>query len=456
MISAIILAAENGSKMNSNITMPCIQILGKPIIKYIVDSLKKANINNIICVVGKNQKDIMKILGENVFYVYQPLPLGTADAVNYAKTFLDKTGSTFIIPCDMPFLDDTLFNDFIDKHKKAAAKLTIGTFKAINPFGYGRVILNRRNEIVGIVEEGLATKKQKQINLVNSGLFLIENDILHKFLLKITYADAKNECHISDIVKVIALSHPINSFPIEDTFKVIEIKDLSAISLLEGTFQQKIISRHIKNGVIFVNHKQITIGSDVIIGNGATILPGTVILGHSNIGRNAVIGPNTEINNSVLGDNVNCSHSVVKNSRIGQFVVIGPFANISMGSIIEQDSRIGNFVEIKKSHIGKNTKASHLTYIGDTSCGENVNFGCGTITANYDGKNKYHTDIGSNVFIGCNSNLIAPIKIASNTFIACASTVTNDLKEGDFAISRNPQITKSNYTGKYDFFKSKE
>ena len=230
---------------------------------------------------------------------------------------------------------------------------------------------------------------------------------------------------------------------------VVVIEDFNKFSIADKLIQNRINQYHMENGVYIENPDTVIISPEALIEPGTVIYQNTKLLGNTKIGNNSEIGPNSVISNSILGDNVIVNSSMIEDSKIGNRSNIGPFAHIRMNSNILENVRLGNFVEIKNSTIGNDTFASHLAYVGDTTCGHNVNFGCGTITVNFDGKNKYRTTIGDNVFIGCNSNLIAPINVASNTFIAAGTTVTDDLEEYDFAISRNRQLTKKLYAKRY-------
>ena len=207
------------------------------------------------------------------------------------------------------------------------------------------------------------------------------------------------------------------------------------------------------NGVNIINPDTVTIGSDVEIGSGTIIYPGTMIMGHTIIGHNCEVGPNSEVMNGIMHDNSKLVHSMCYDSTISENATVGPFSHLRMNTIVGEDDRIGNFVEIKNSTLGPKTNVAHLTYIGDTDCGGGVNFGCGTVTVNYDGKNKFRTTIGNNVFIGCNTNLIAPVTVGSNAMIAAGSTITDSIDDDDFAIARAKQVTKKGYAKKYDFKK---
>ncbi len=223
------------------------------------------------------------------------------------------------------------------------------------------------------------------------------------------------------------------------------VNDLYALSIAESKLRHDINKSLMIKGVAMINPDTITIGDNVLIEENVTIHPNTYITGNSTIRKGAILGPNTEIHNSCIGEQVICKHSLVYNSKIHEHTTVGPFAHLRDGANIGSYNRIGNFVEVKKSTTGYNTKASHLAYIGDAEVGEKVNFGCGSITVNYDGKQKYKTIIGDNVFIGCNANLIAPIEIHDDSFIAAGSTLNKNVPKGSLAIARAYQVNKENY-----------
>ena len=250
---------------------------------------------------------------------------------------------------------------------------------------------------------------------------------------------------LTDIVKILAKKVKIGTVTIEDEYKLMGINDLYTLSLVEKRLRKEINKAHMLNGVNIVNEDSVLISKDVCIKEGTIIYPNTIITGNTHIGKNCIIGPNTELHNATLLDDCKCVHSVVYDSKILKSATVGPFAHLRMNSTIGENDRIGNFVEVKNSTLGTKTNIAHLTYVGDTDCGSHVNFGCGTVTVNYDGFKKYRTTIGDNVFIGCNTNLIAPINVESNSYIAAGSTITNDVAEDSLAIARARQVNKLNY-----------
>ena len=453
MNNAIILAAGKGTRMKTELPKCAFPLLKKPMVTYIIEALESINIDQIICVVGHKKEVLQDILKDRVKYAIQEEQLGTGHAVKCALDFIDDNGYTIILPGDTPLIDKEILDQLIEVHKSNKNDFTIGTIVLDNPFGFGRIVRDSSNYVLRIVEEKDASEEERKIKEINTGLFLVDNFLLKKALLEIKNNNAKGEYYLTDIVEILSKEAKIGTFTIKDTYKLNGINDLYTLSLVEKQFREAILKKHMLNGVNIVNPETVTIGNDVTIEAGTTIYQGSLILGKTSIGRNCVVGPNSEIFNSTLKDGSKLLHSVCYDSTLEENSSVGPFSHIRMNTVVGQDNRIGNFVEMKNSVIGPKTNVAHLTYVGDTDCGGGVNFGCGTVTVNYDGKNKYRTTIGDNVFIGCNSNLIAPVNIGSESFIAAGSTITDSIDENDFAIARAKQVTKKGYAKKFEFKK---
>ena len=453
MNNAIILAAGKGTRMKTELPKCAFPLLKKPMVTYIIEALELINIDQIICVVGHKKEVLQDILKDRVKYAIQEEQLGTGHAVKCALDFIDDNGYTIILPGDTPLIDKEILDQLIEVHKSNKNDFTIGTIVLDNPFGFGRIVRDSSNSVLRIVEEKDASEEERKIKEINTGLFLVDNFLLKKALLEIKNNNAKGEYYLTDIVEILSKEAKIGTFTIKDTYKLNGINDLYTLSLVEKQFREAILKKHMLNGVNIVNPETVTIGSDVTIEAGTTIYQGSLILGKTSIGRNCVVGPNSEIFNSTLKDGSKLLHSVCYDSTLEENCSVGPFSHIRMNTVVGQDNRIGNFVEMKNSSIGPKTNVAHLTYVGDTDCGGGVNFGCGTVTVNYDGKNKYRTTIGDNVFIGCNSNLIAPVNIGSESFIAAGSTITDSMDANDFAIARAKQVTKKGYAKKFEFKK---
>ncbi len=445
---AIVLAGGKGTRMKTDLPKCAYPLLKKPMIAYIVENLKLTNlVDEIIVVVGHKKEVIQEILNSSVTYAHQKEQLGTGHAVLVAKDLItDPEGNTIILPGDMPLIDNDILTEVIKAHKVYRHDLTVVTTNVDEPKGYGRIIRNESNYLDAIVEENDATEVQKEINEINTGIYVVKNKILFEALDKIDNKNAKGEYYLTDIVGILKKEdYLIGAFELKNAYKAMGVNDLYALSIAEEKLRDDINKRLMRSGVAMINPKTITIGHNVFIESNVTIHPNTYITGASHIKSGAQIGPNTEIHNSIIGENVICKHSLVYNSEIKENTTVGPFAHLRDGAKIGPNNRIGNFVEVKKSTTGTNTKASHLAYIGDAEFGSNVNFGCGAVTVNYDGKNKYKTIIGDDVFIGCNVNLIAPIKIEDNALIAAGSTLNKNVPKGSLAIARAYQVNKENY-----------
>ncbi len=443
MISAIILAAGKGERMKTNIPKCAFPILKKPMINYIIDTLKKTKVDNRVIVVGHKKEVFLELLPNETFSV-QEEQLGTADAV---KSALDKidSGITIVLPGDTPLISSTLINKLIDIQIKENNDMTLCTMMLDNPFGYGRIVRTNK-KITQIVEEKDATAEEKKIKEVNTGIMVFDNEFLKKAIKKIKNDNAKGEYYLTDIVN---FTKKISNYLLDNPDMLLGINDLYSLSVVEEKLEEDIKKKLLLSGVTIINKNTVTIGPDVEIEPGVTIYPNSFIMGKTKICKNSIIGPSSEIYNSIICENVLCRQSVVYDSTISKDATVGPFAHIRMNTIIGEKNRIGNFVEVKNSILGVNTKASHLSYLGDSEIGNNVNIGCGSITVNYDGKKKSKTIIGNNVFVGCNSNLIAPITIKDDSFIAAGSTITLDVEESDLAIARSKQINKKGYAKKY-------
>ena len=443
---AIILAAGKGTRMRTEMPKCAFPILKKPMIEYIIENIEKSTIDETVVVVGHKREVLESILENRVKYAYQAEQLGTGHAVLAAAPLLqDKEGITFILPGDMPLMEYPLMDKILRAHQEMGNDLTIVTMNMDYPKGYGRIVRDEYSEVLGIVEQNDCSESQKLIKEVNSSVYVVDNKLLFQYVKKIQRNPRKGEYYLTDIVALMHQELKVNTFMVRDAIVTMGINDLYGISVAEKYLRDSINKGHMLNGVSIVNPETVTIGHNVIIEEGVWIHPNTTIMGDSVIKRYAIVGPNSEVVNSIIGEHAEVKHSIVYDSEVGESSTVGPFAHLRSHAVIGAHNRIGNFVEVKKSTTGEGTKAAHLSYIGDAIVGKNVNFGCGSITVNYDGIKKHVTHIGDDVFIGCNVNLIAPIRIEDNVFIAAGSTVTNDVPKGALAIARNKQINKEDY-----------
>lgn len=445
---AIILAAGKGTRMKTELPKCAYPLLKKPMIAYIVENIQHAHVTDeLIVVVGHKREVIQEILGDRVSYAIQDQQLGTGHAVKVCENLvLDLEGHTMILPGDMPLVDHMTIEQAFKEHFQNHFDLTVLTTKLEDPTGYGRILRQADGSLDSIIEHHEATKEQLLVNEVNTGVYVVQNRHLFEALREVKNDNSKHEYYLTDIIHIMkAKGLRVGTYLIRESYKTMGVNDLYTLSIAEAKLRGVINKQLMISGVAMINPDTITIGQNVVIEENVTIHPNTYITGNSIIKRGAQIGPNTEIHESIIGERVVCRHSLVFNSIVHEDTTIGPFAHLREGANIGAHNRIGNFVEVKKSTLGHNTKASHIAYIGDATIGDNVNFGCGAITVNYDGVNKYQTVIGNDVFIGCNANLIAPIVIGDNSFIAAGSTLNKNVPNDALAIARAYQVNKENY-----------
>ncbi len=447
---ALILAAGKGTRMRTELPKVAFPILKKPMISYIVENIEKSSIDEIVAIVGHKKEVIQDILGDHVSYAFQEEQLGTGHAVLCASDVLaDKEGTTFILPGDMPLMEYPLMDKLIRAHEEMGNDLTVVTMMMEYPKGYGRIVRDEYGIVTGVVEENDCNETQKLIKEVNSSVYIVNNKLLFENVRKIQRNARKGEYYLTDIVNLMHQNHKVNTFIVRNPMVTMGINDLYGIAVAEKYLRDSINKGHMLAGVSMINPETITIGHNVIIEEGVWIYPNTTITGNTVIKKGAIIGPNSEVVDSIIHERAEIRHSIVLESEVGHDTTVGPFAHLRSHAVIGAHNRIGNFVEVKKSTTGENTKAAHLIYLGDATIGSNVNFGCGSVTVNYDGVKKHQTVIGDDVFVGCNVNLIAPIKVEDNVFIAAGSTVTEDIPKGAFAIARNKQINKEDYSKNY-------
>lgn len=449
-IYAVILAAGQGTRMKSKLYKVLHPVCGKPMVEHVIDHIGKLDVQKIVTVVGHGAELVKETLGEKSEYVLQAEQLGTAHAVLQAKPILSGLEGTTLVVCgDTPLIRPETMQALFEHHEKQQAKATILTAVAENPTGYGRILRDAQGQVSQIVEQKDATPEQQLVKEINTGTYCFDNQALFAALEQVNNDNAQGEYYLPDVIEILQKQGEIVSAYVTDNFdETLGVNDRFALSQAEEFMRARINERHMRNGVTIINPATTHISADAIIGSDSVILPGVIIEGKTVIGEDCHIGPNSHIAESTIGNGTKIHSSVVLNSRVGDETSVGPFAHIRPDSSLGNHVKIGNFVEVKKSTLGDDTKVSHLSYIGDAEIGKNVNVGCGSITVNYDGKNKFKTIIEDDVFVGCNSNLVAPVKLRKGSFIAAGSTITKEVPEDALAVARARQENKLNYVSK--------
>ncbi|AIE58577.1 bifunctional UDP-N-acetylglucosamine diphosphorylase/glucosamine-1-phosphate N-acetyltransferase GlmU [Bacillus methanolicus] len=452
---AIILAAGKGTRMKSKLYKVLHPVCGKPMVQHVVDQVSKLNINEIVTIIGHGAEKVKEQLGGQSKYALQQEQLGTAHAVMQAKEMLaGKEGVTIVVCGDTPLIKAETMEALFRHHEETNAKATILTAKLEDPTGYGRIIRNGEGFVEKIVEHKDATEDERTVKEINTGTYCFDNIALFQALQHVSNDNVQGEYYLPDVIEILKKQgETVSAYQTEDFEETLGVNDRVALAEAERIMRKRINEFHMRNGVTIIDPGHTYIGPDVEIGQDTIIYPGSVLSGKTVIGSDCQIGPNSEIRDCQVGMNTVIRQSVAHNSMIGSSVNIGPFAHIRPESNIHDEVRIGNFVEIKKSDFGKGSKASHLSYIGDAEVGSGVNIGCGSITVNYDGKNKYLTKIEDEVFIGCNSNLVAPVTIGRGAYVAAGSTITEDVPAEALSIARARQVNKENYVEKLNLKK---
>jgi bifunctional UDP-N-acetylglucosamine pyrophosphorylase/glucosamine-1-phosphate N-acetyltransferase len=452
---AVILAAGQGTRMKSKLYKVLHPVCGKPMVQHVVDQVMKLNIQEIVTIIGHGAEMVQAQLGDSSLYALQDQQLGTAHAVRQAQDMLEgKAGVTIVVCGDTPLIKAETMEALFKHHEDLAAKATILTARIEDPTGYGRILRNTEGLVEKIVEHKDASEAERKINEINTGTYCFDNHALFEALKNVSNENVQGEYYLPDVIEILKKQgEVVSAFQTNEFEETLGVNDRVALAEAERIMRGRINADHMRNGVTIIDPANTYIETDVEIGQDTVIYPGTMIKGKTVIGSECQIGPNTEISSCEIGNETVIRQSVAHNSSIGAHVNIGPFAHIRPDSTIKNEVKIGNFVEIKKAVFGTGSKASHLSYIGDAEVGDDVNIGCGSITVNYDGKNKFLTKIEDGVFIGCNSNLVAPVTIGKGAYVAAGSTITKDVPGEALSIARAKQVNKENYVQKLNLKK---
>ena len=440
-IVAIVLAAGEGTRMKSRLPKVVHQVCGKLMIEYVIGRLEELNIDQKIVIIGYKGNLVKETLGKKVDYIWQKEQLGTGHALAQCKEALAKfKGDLLVLSGDTPLLTTQALKRLIETHREKNALATILTAILKPPIGYGRVVRHGDGTIRKIVEEEDATIIELANEEVNAGTYCFKKEAIFQALEKIRPENVQEEYYLTDAIEVLTKKgHRVEAYTTDEADEIIGINSRKDLSLATKIMRERILDRLMLNGVTIIDPLTTTIDQEVEIGRDTIIYPFTIVEGKTKIGQDCIIGPAVQIRDSKIANKVEIKNSSVQNSIIESEARIGPYAHLRPESRIGKRAKIGNFVEIKKSTIGKESKVSHMAYIGDATLGDDINIGAGTITCNYDGFKKYPTYIEDKVFVGSNTNFIAPVKIGKGAIIGAGSTITEDVPPYALAIARGRQ-----------------
>lgn len=449
-MTAVILAAGQGTRMKSDYPKVLHSVCGVPMVKQVIRVATESGFKKCVVITGFKEKYVREAVGDIVTFVHQEKQLGTAHAVMQAVPEFkdDKDGYILVVCGDTPLLKVETVKKILNTCVENNAAATVLTAVVDNPFGYGRIIRDKNGNMKSIVEQKDGTPEELKIKEINTGTYIFHVETFLEALSKVSNENAQNEYYLTDVFEIM-ISEGKKVIPvITEQEETLGVNTRQQLSQAEKILRLRKLDELMTQGVTVIDAENTYVEQDVKVGKDTIIYPGTILQGSTEIGEKCIIGPETQLKNVKCGNNCNLNRVYAIDSVIGNDNNIGPFVHIRPGTEIENNVKLGNFVEVKNSTIKSGTKLPHLIYCGDADLGENVNFGCGTVTVNFDGKEKHRTVVEDHAFIGCNTNLVAPVRVGKRAFTAAGSTITEDVPENSLAIARQRQKNIKNWVKK--------
>lgn len=449
-LAVIILAAGIGKRLRSKKAKVLHTLAGEPMIRYVVRKAISLAPLKIVVIIGNQAEEVRACISESpkISFVKQKDLLGTANAVQQAEKSLSGfNGTVLILSGDVPLVKEGSLRFLLRDHSERGNDLTFITTVITDPSGYGRVLRDAYSRIIRVIEERDATEEERKIREINTGIYAAEKEFLFRSLKGVKRENVQSEYYITDVIEIAVRGKKrVGAVSAENPVEVMGINTRKELADAERYLRGKKLNDLMLNGVTIIDPSNTYIGPSVSIGRDSIIYPNTFLEGVTSIGEDCVIYPNVRIIDSRLGDGVVVKDScLIAKGEIGNRATIGPFAQLRPESVIKKGAKIGNFVEVKKSSVGEGSKAMHLSYIGDATIGKGVNIGAGTITCNYDGFSKYPTVIEDEVFVGSDTQFIAPVRIGKGAVIAAGSTITMDVPKDALAMSRVDQVNRKGW-----------
>ncbi len=444
-LAVVIMAAGKGTRMKSKLPKVMHDIAGKPLIEHVLETVRQVGIECPIVVLGHGKEIVRTRVEDRCQIVNQTEQLGTGHAIMQALPFLDVKDDVIVLSGDQPLLKAGTLHELIKLHRVEEATATVLTAKLTNPFGYGRIVKNA-GDLARIVEEKDATPEERKLQEINTGTYCFKVSELKEALSQITPKNAQGEYYLTDVFNIfIAKSAKVLTHCTLDSDEALGINSRSQLAEAEKIYCQRIRQYWMDEGVTIVDPATTFIDAEVKLAPDVTLLPFTILKGKTQISEDTVIGPQVQIDSCICGVGCEISYTVAQEAVISEGCKVGPYAYLRPGTYLEASVKIGDFVEIKNSHIGVGTKIPHLSYIGDAQVGKSVNIGAGSITCNYDGIKKSQTKICDHAFIGSNTNLVAPVEIGEGAMTGAGSTITKDVPAQALVVERSKQVIRDQY-----------
>ena len=439
--TAVILAAGKGVRMRSQLPKVVHRVAGKPMVVHVADAARQVGAARIVLVVGHGRQNVEDLFIPGVVeFAIQEEQLGTGHALMQAREKIGQDETIVVLAGDTPLLQAATLQGLIDYHCASGAKATVLSTNVADPYGYGRIVRDANGSFQAIIEEKDANEADRLIHEINSGMYCLQVEDAFAALADIKPSNAQDEYYLTDMLQILKdKGKKVEIFRMDAQEDMYGINDRVQMAQAEEILRRRKNENLMRNGVTIIDPRSTFIDSEVEIASDTIIYPGTLIEGRTIIGSGCEIGPGTRITSSTIGNNVLIENSCIKEAQIGDACTIGPFAYLRPQAILHRGVKVGDFVEIKKSTLGEGSKAPHLSYVGDAIVGKGVNIGAGTITCNYDGINKWETVLEDGVFIGSNTNLVAPVRVGANSITGAGSTITRDVPPNTLAVERAEQ-----------------
>lgn len=445
-ICGVVLAAGQGKRMHSDLPKVLHQVGGRPMVSMVCDALRAAGVDKVVAVVSPGAQGVIDAVGEGATIVYQDDPRGTGDAARRAIPEVSADDMVLLTYGDTPLLQPGTLRDLVRKHTQEAERgrrpgVSMITAEADDPTGFGRIVRDDGGQVVSIVEQGDCTPEQAAIREVNAGIYCMTGAIMAEYLPRLQRSNAQSEYQLTDIVglliedglRVAAIQAP--------AAEVLGINSRDRLAEVDGEFRHRMLLDLMRAGVTILDPASTFITAGVKVGRDTVIWPQSYLLDGTVVGNGCIIGPGAHLSGAKVGDRVRIYYSTVEDSQIDDDCSIGPYSHVRPDSLLRAGVKVGNYAEIKNSVVGEGSKVSHHSYVGDADLGADVNIGAGVVFVNYDGKRKHRTEVGDKAFIGCNVNLVAPVRIGRRAYVACGSSITEDVQAGALAIARSRQTS---------------